>query len=71
MHTIIGVKELRENLDTYAQKVQRGHSFVVTRKSRPLFSIVPVEAEEKWETVVDFTDIMKGGVSLERVLKAL
>lgn len=71
MHTIIGVKELRENLDTYAQKVQRGHSFVVTRKSRPLFSIVPIEAEEKWETVVDFSKMKNGGIPLEEVLRAL
>lgn len=71
MHNVIGVRELRENLDTYARKAQRGSSFVVMRKTKPLFAIVPIEHEEQWETVVDFTSIRKGGIPLEEVLSAL
>ncbi len=71
MKKIVGLKELRENMNTYAARVEKGESFIVVKKSKPLFSINPVETEELWETVVDFSKIRKGGVSLEDVLKRL
>lgn len=71
MKKIVGLKELRENMNTYATRVGRGESFIVVKKSKPLFSINPVETEELWETVVDFSKIRKGGVSLGDVLKNL
>lgn len=70
MEDIIGLKELRENIDKYVKKVGMGNSLVVMRKSRPLFKITPVE-EEEWEEVVDFTKIKKGGVDINDVLSRL
>ncbi len=71
MHNIIGLKDLRENMEDYAQKVQKGTSFVVMKRSKPLFRISPVEVEDKWEAVVDFDAIQRGGVPIDEVLKYL
>ncbi len=68
---ILGLKELRENMQKYASRVEKGESFVVVKKSKPIFKIVPSESEEQWETVVDFTKINKNGVPAKEVLKAL
>lgn len=68
---ILGLKELRENMQKYASLVERGNSFVVVRKSKPIFKIVPPELEEQWETVADFTKINKNGIPAKEVLKAL
>jgi len=68
---ILGLKELRENMSKYVSQVKGGRSFVVVRKSKPIFKMVPPEAEERWETVADFTKINKNGVSAQEVLKAL
>ena len=71
MKHLIGAKELRENLDRYINRVKRGESFIVLKKSKPVFKIVPPESEERWETVADFTDIDKNGVSAHKILKEL
>jgi antitoxin (DNA-binding transcriptional repressor) of toxin-antitoxin stability system len=69
---ILGLKELRENMQKYASLVKRGKSFVVIKKSKPLFRISSVdEDEELWETVVDFTKIKKGGISVDELLARL
>jgi antitoxin (DNA-binding transcriptional repressor) of toxin-antitoxin stability system len=71
---IIGLKELRENTENYISEVGKGKSFVVMRKSRPVFTISPVDErgdEGTWQTVVDFTDIQPGGVLASDVLKSL
>ncbi len=41
--TIIGLRELRENMEVYIEKIQHGGSFVVVRKSKVVFRIEPVE----------------------------
>ncbi len=71
MKKIVGLKELRENMDLYASRVGRGESFVVVKKSKPLFSINPVETEGQWESIIDFSKVRKGGVLLEDVLKRI
>ena len=69
---IIGVKELRQNLDEYIAQVDKGKTFTVFRRSKPVFKITPVIPEEDmWETVIDFTKIKKGGVLLTEVRQAL
>jgi antitoxin (DNA-binding transcriptional repressor) of toxin-antitoxin stability system len=68
---VVGLKELRENIETYISRVKKGASFLVIRKSRPVFKITPPEMEERWETVVDFTTINKDGVSAKKVLREL
>jgi prevent-host-death family protein len=71
-NNIVGLKELRENMESYIAKVKRGDSFVVVRKSKPIFRIAPADDEESlWETIVDFTKIKKGGVKAQEVLKWL
>ena len=70
MENIINLKNLRENMQEYAQEVKRGRSFIVFKKSKPLFRISPVD-ESPWEEVIDFTKIKKGGVDLKKLLKRI
>ena len=58
-------------MQKYASLVERGRSFMVVRKSKPVFKMVPPETEEEWETVVDFTKINKNGIDAKRVLREL
>lgn len=73
MNSIVGVKELRENLSRYTDQVERGKSFTVVRRSKPLFRMVPIDEDDdgKWERVVDFTKIKKGGISANKILARL
>lgn len=71
---IVGLKELRENMDSYISGVQKGKSFIVVRRSQPIFQLTPVDIwgdEGTWETVVDFTKIKKGGVPIDDVIASL
>lgn len=68
MEDIIGLKELRGNMNNWINQIQKGKSFLVVRKSRPVFKIVPPETEEQWETVADLTAISKNGVSAKKIL---
>ena len=70
-NSIVGLKELRENMDSYISQVKKGRSFVVVRKSKPVFKLTPLDMwgdEGVWEKVVDFTKIKKEGVLLADVL---
>jgi len=78
--SIIGLKELRDNVDTYIAAVKKGKKFTVFRHSKPVFSISsPEEAEYDldeldgpgWKTVIDFTKIRKGGVPVEEVIESI
>lgn len=40
---IIGLRELREDTETYISAVKQGKEFTVVRKSQPIFKIVPVD----------------------------
>ncbi len=71
MDNIINLKNLRMNMDKYAKKVAQGDSFIIFKRSKPLFKICPVNDEKKWEEVVDFTKIKKGGVDIDEVLSRL
>lgn len=69
---IVGLKELRENMEAYIKRVHRGESIIVFRRSTPLFRITPVDAsEEGWETVVDFTKETGRGVPVEELLGSM
>jgi antitoxin (DNA-binding transcriptional repressor) of toxin-antitoxin stability system len=70
MENIVALKELRENMEKYANRVARGASFIVLKKSKPIFKISPVD-EDNWEEVVDFTKIKKGGVNIKDILSRL
>jgi prevent-host-death family protein len=71
MHNIIGLRELRNNVGEYAKAVAKGESFIVVKQSKPIFKISPVDEEENWETVIDFTKIKKGGVPIEDIVAAI
>lgn len=71
METIIGLKDLRQKMSKYAKKVEEGKSFIVVKRSKPLFKIVPLGEEGQWEEVVDFTKIKKGGVNIKDILSRL
>ncbi len=70
MESLIGVKELREHLETYERHVRNGHSFIVLKRSRPIFRISPIN-EDGWQTIVDFTQFRKNGIPAEELLKRL
>lgn len=70
MENIINLKNLREHMQEYARKVQKGDSFIVFKKSKPLFKISPID-EGLWEEVIDFTKISKGGVDIKDLIKNL
>jgi prevent-host-death family protein len=70
--SIVGLKELRENINTYINAVEKGQSFIIVRKSKPVFKISSLlEADELWESLVDFTKIKKGGVEISQLLSRL
>ena len=70
MENIINLKAFRENVQKYAQKVKKGQSFIVLKKSHPLFRLDPIQ-NDIWEEVIDFTKIKKGGVNITELLKRL
>ncbi len=70
MDNIIGLKEFRENVESYTKKISKGQSFVVFKKSKPIFKISPIN-EDGWEEVVDFTKIKKGGVDINELISRL
>ena len=45
MESIIGLKELRQNVDKYAKKIQAGEEIIVVRRSKPLFKLTSTEKE--------------------------
>jgi prevent-host-death family protein len=70
--TIVGLKELRENIEAYIARVEKGDSFIVIKKSKPVFKISPLDDDaELWESVIDFTRIKKGGVAIADLLSRL
>lgn len=71
MDKLIGLKEFRENVESYTKKINQGQSFVVLKKSKPIFKISPIDEEETWETIIDFTEIKNGGVPIEDIVNAL
>ena len=39
----IGLKDLRENMEVYIDRVNMGESLTIFRRSTPLFKIIPIE----------------------------
>jgi prevent-host-death family protein len=69
---VVGLKELRENINDYISQVDKGKSFIVVKRSKPIFKISPpMDDDNFWEPVVDFTRVKKGGVRLDDVLSRL
>ena len=70
-NAIVGLKELREDIESYIAEVKKGKSFIVVRRSKPVLKISSPDEEELWETVIDFTTVNKNGVSARDVLREL
>lgn len=70
MKNIVNLRDLRENVATYAMRVQQGESFVIIKRSKPLFKISPIE-DDLWEAIIDFTKIQRGGVDINELLARL
>lgn len=70
MNNLIGLKEFRENVESYTKKINQGQSFVVLKKSKPIFKISPID-EGDWEEVIDFTKIKKGGININELISRL
>lgn len=72
MEQVIGLKELRGNVKVVEKNVNRGRSYLVLRKSKPLFKIVPLgEDGGAWEEAVDFTKVRRGGARIAELLSRL
>lgn len=71
MENLIGLKDLRLNMDKYATAVKAGQSFIVLKQSKPLFKLTPVNEDDNWEEAINFTKIKKGGVNIDALLAAL
>lgn len=74
-HSIVGLKELRTNMEKYIEAVDKGTSFTVLRRSKPIFRIEPAVDEfgqplDGWETF-DFRDDNGDGITAEKFLKLL
>lgn len=70
-NTTVGLKELRENIETYINQVEKGKSFIVMRRSKPVLKISSPDEDELWEPIVDFTKIKRGGVPIADLLSRL
>ena len=71
---IVGLKDLRENMESYISEVSKGKSFTVVRRSTPIFKLSPVNEwgdEGTWEIVFDLNKEGSRGVKNENFLKRL
>ena len=74
MKKAIAIKDLRKNLSVIADRVEKGESFDVFRRSKLCARIIPAgqTMSDEWETVIDFTEECNPkGIKVEDVLKAL
>lgn len=55
---IVGLKDLRDNMETYIKQVEKGKSFTVVRRSKPVFRISPANKQDAAQTeeLVEWTD---------------
>lgn len=58
MATIIGLKELRENTTEVAERVANGETFVVIKRSKPIFNLTPIakDSQLRQDEVADWTN---------------
>ena len=67
----VSLKELREHFPEYIEAIEKGQSFTVVKRSKPIFQIGPVSDEGTWQTIADFTSVDERGVSADEILKQL
>lgn len=70
INNIIPFKDFRVNSDKYIKALSKGMSFVVVKRSKPIFRLEPMG--ESWETLIDFTDGgKKKGMLMDEFLEHL
>ena len=71
----ISIKEFREHLAQFADRIESGETFRVIRRSKPSFIVMKIDddaSEREWETLIDFTDGgKKTGVPLTSAVEIL
>ena len=69
---IIGLKEFRNNTETYIRRVQKGESFAVVRRSEPVFKLTMLDEDDPslWDSI-DLRGKNGRGVPAEKVLAVL
>lgn len=72
-NSIVGLKELRENMEVYIKRVNKGESLTVFRRSTPLFQIAPIDEDDdgNWETIVDFVKEFGAAVPATELLASM
>ncbi len=58
-------------MNKYANQVKAGKSFIVLKQSKALFKLSPVDDNEDWEEVLNFNEIKKEGVDIDKLLESL
>lgn len=71
MDNLIGLKDLRLNMNKYVNEVKAGKSFIVLKQSKAIFKLTPIDEDENWEEVINFAKIKKGGVNLNELLEII
>lgn len=67
----VSLKELRKDFPKYIEALHNGQSFIVVKRSKPIFQLNPISDEGTWQTIIDFTQINNNGVNADEVLAAL
>jgi len=71
MQNILSLKDFRTKLTDYTKRVsEKGDSFVVFKKSKPVFMVVPIDHDGEWQTVLNFSEINPKGVTFKDIRKA-
>lgn len=68
--TPISLKDFRDQLLAIIERVRRGESFLVMKRSTPVFRVMPSEDPE-WEIIEDFTKGQRGGIDVSDLLMRL
>jgi antitoxin (DNA-binding transcriptional repressor) of toxin-antitoxin stability system len=69
--TTVSLKRLREEFPKYIAAIEKGESFTVIKRSKPIFQIGPVVDSGNWQTIADFTIINEQGVPADDILAEL
>jgi antitoxin (DNA-binding transcriptional repressor) of toxin-antitoxin stability system len=66
----VGLRDLRENMAAYVSKIEKGKSFLVLRKSKPIFKLSPVDewGDEGHWTGVDLRDKNGNGMPVSKFM---
>ena len=67
----VSLKQLREEFPKYIEAIEKGQSFTVIKRSKPIFKIGPVADSGEWQSIADFTSVDSRGVPADDILSQL